>query len=153
MKWKIAVSILFSDYRRILLTSYLIFHSSCFALENNAESQNPTPVEQRQIKEQAIPSNFFALQLYKPTYILPYYFTGTPDNAAYESIDRTVQHSEIKYQISFKVPLYKNILNTSTSLYLGYTQLSYWQLYIHDPFFRETDYEPDLFLSSTINTG
>ncbi len=41
----------------------------------------------------------------------------------------------MKFQISFKVPIWKNILDYPSTLFLAYTQRSYWQAYAHDPFF------------------
>lgn len=114
----------------------------------------PGPVEERALKEKKIPPNFFAITFYKPTYVLPYYYTGSPYNSIYrnntpnnEGIDRT----EMQYQLSFKVPVWKNIFRQPSTLYLAYTQLSYWQAYNRTAFFRETDYEPELFLANEIN--
>jgi phospholipase A1 len=111
-------------------------------------------VEERALKENEIPPNFFAVTFYKPTYILPYYYTRSP----YESIYRNntpnnedIMRSEIKFQLSFKVPVWKNMFNRPSSLYLAYSQLSYWQAYNKTAFFRETDYEPELFVANEIN--
>jgi len=112
------------------------------------------PVKERERKEKQIPPNHFAISLYKPTYILPYYYTGSPANAIYENNtpnNESLKHSEVKYQLSFKVPAWKNILHRPTSLYFAYTQQSYWQVYNHKAFFRETDYEPEFFLATELN--
>ncbi|WP_425278264.1 phospholipase A [Coxiella endosymbiont of Ornithodoros amblus] len=39
------------------------------------------------------------------------------------------------------------MFGSSVSLDISYTQLSYWQFYAKSQFFRETNYEPQLFLS------
>ncbi len=112
------------------------------------------PIVQQTINEEKIPPNYFAIAFYKPTYILPYYFTGSPDNVVYRNNtpnDESLKHSEVKYQFSVKVPIWKNILDHPSSLFFAYTQLSYWQLYNKSAFFRETDYEPEAFLANETN--
>ena len=111
-------------------------------------------VEERADKEQIVPSNFFTIGFYKPNYVMPYYYTGSPYNSVYQNQtpqNEKLTRDEIKYQLSLKVPLWKNILGYPSTLYLAYTQLSYWQAYNKSAFFRETDYEPELFLANEIN--
>lgn len=114
----------------------------------------PNAVEVRAEKEQRASGNSFTVSFYKPNYVMPYYYTGSPYNKIY--LDETPQNEklkreEIKYQLSLKVPIWKNIFNYPSSIYLAYTQLSYWQAYNKSAFFRETDYEPELFLANEIN--
>lgn len=111
-------------------------------------------VEERALKESRIPPDFFAITFYKPTYILPYYYTGSPYQSVYNNMtpnDENIQRSELKYQLSFKVPIWRKVFHTGATLYLAYTQLSYWQAYNKNAFFRETDYEPELFLGNETN--
>jgi len=110
-------------------------------------------VEARAKKEEEIPPNYFAIAFHRPTYILPWYYTGSPDNAVYSGNtpnNEKLKNSEVKYQFSVKVPVWQHIFNHDSSLYLAYTQLSYWQLYNHNSFFRESDYEPEIFLSNEL---
>jgi len=53
---------------------------------------------------------------------------------------------EVKFQISFEVPLWTNLLNRPLDLYFGYTQLAFFQAYNkeYSSPFRETNYEPEL---------
>lgn len=113
----------------------------------------PNPVLERARKEEMIP-NFFGIAFYKPTYALPYYYTGSPDNKAYYGHtpnNEHIKHNEFKYQISLKVPIWKDMFHRPSSIYFAYTQLSYWQLYNHKTFIRETDYEPELFLQNKLD--
>lgn len=111
-------------------------------------------VHARATQEAKVQPNSFAFVSNKPSYLLPYYFTGSPDNSVYHGkypAGSSLKHNEIKYQISFKLPVWRNILNYPSTLYVGYTQLSYWQAYNKTAFFRETDYQPELFLANEIN--
>ena len=117
-------------------------------------SKTTSPVEERALKEKEIPPNFFTITFYKPTYILPYYYTRSPYDQVYVGNtpnNDPINRSEIKYQLSLKVPVLKNILQRPSNLYLAYTQLSYWQAYNNTAFFRQTDYEPELFLANEVN--
>ncbi len=102
-------------------------------------------------------SNPFNFSLYKPTYIIPiFHATEKPNSAvAVESGQPTndfpISPSEFDFQLSFKVPVWENIFVWPDTLYMAYTQDSYWQLYTDDPYFRETDYEPEVFLDNEIN--
>jgi phospholipase A1 len=112
------------------------------------------PVVERSKRENAASANTFAIAFHRPTYILPYYYTGTTYNRIYKNEtpnSETLKHNELKFQLSFKVPIWKNILNFPSTFYLGYTQMSYWQAYDKDPFFRSTDYEPELFIANELN--
>ncbi len=62
-----------------------------------------------------------------------------------------VQHSgrkdtETKFQISFKKSLAKNLFGIRNELFMGYTQTSWWQTSAKSSPFRETNYEPELFM-------
>ncbi|MEA3383792.1 MAG: phospholipase A [Campylobacterota bacterium] len=56
--------------------------------------------------------------------------------------------NEAQFQLSIKVPLYANFLNSGADLFSAYTQNSYWQVYNTDKSspFRETNYMPELFM-------
>jgi phospholipase A1 len=121
---------------------------------SNNHDLNLSPVVVRATNENRLLQNPFSIAFYKPTYILPYYYTRSPDNSVYAGETpegESLKKSEVKYQLSFKVPIWQRIFSTPTSMYFAYSQLSYWQLYDRDPFFRETDYEPEFFLSSEVN--
>lgn len=111
----------------------------------------PSAYEKKVNEQQEVAKNPLGIVLYKPTYILPYYYTQSPDFSAYENNtpdDQLVQRSEFKGQFSFMLPVVTDIFNQSdTDFNVAYTQLSYWQAYAASQYFRETDYEPEAFLS------
>ncbi|HKI81235.1 MAG TPA: phospholipase A [Pseudodesulfovibrio sp.] len=93
--------------------------------------------------------NPFHISLYKPTYVLPAYFTADPDQAVYAGNTpegQTIGHTEVKFQFSLKIPVITRIAGTRLSWFGAYTQLSYWQAYAKSAFFRESNYEPETFL-------
>ena len=62
--------------------------------------------------------------------------------------DVTLNETEVKFQISFKFMLWEKLFKKDIDFYFAYTQLALWQLYnsdISSPF-RDTNYEPELFL-------
>lgn len=124
------------------------------ALQPDTYNDFQGPVEARASIENNLQPNHFAITFYKPTYILPYYYTGSP----YESIyvnntpdNEQIQRYEVKFQLSFKVPVVKSLFRDGTNVYIAYTQLSYWQAYNHTAFFRSTNYEPEFFVANEIN--
>lgn len=145
------VMISFASYGEADQTDELVLNSN---LINPSLDTTPTPVEERAEKENIIPPNYFAITFYKPNYVLPFYYTASPYNKIYLNstpLHERIKKTEIKYQISLKVPIWKNIFGRASTLHFAYTQLSYWQAYNHTAFFRETDYEPEIFLANEIN--
>ncbi|MBS8241898.1 phospholipase [Marinobacter lipolyticus] len=104
--------------------------------------------------EQAIFSFSGSFVGHRPMYILPFTWVDTPNERPVSPrlgesrYDHSLDNEEAKYQISFKVPLLTGWLDGRTTMWFGYTQLSFWQVYNTDDSapFRETNYEPEIFL-------
>lgn len=93
----------------------------------------------------------FTLTARQPNYIMHTYLSS-PNQAPYEftgQADR-LQNSEIKFQLSFQSKLADNLFGTSSDLWFGHTQVSYWQLYNSDVSapFRETNYAPEVYMAT-----
>jgi len=102
-------------------------------------------VEQRAALEQPSRDNSFLISFYKPTYFLPAYYTVSPYREIYNGTNQqNLKNLEFKFQFSLKVPIIHQIFGYKSILYFAYTQLSYWQAYASSPFFRESNYEPEL---------
>lgn len=103
-------------------------------------------------QENGAKSSRFAILAHKPNYILPLSYVPSQKNHAYDSfIGRTgeLNNLEVKFQLSFKIPLYEDLLGGKADVYAAYTQLALWQAYnakISAPF-REINYEPEAFIS------
>jgi len=141
---------------RILIISLLFFISlDGYAgnMRNAKECCSTNLIEIQDANQSRIPP-FFGVAFYKPNYILPYYYTGSPYNNAYidnTPDDESINNSELKFQFSFKAPIWQNIFHSYSSLFVAYTQLSYFQLYNKKTFVRESDYEPEIFLANRFN--
>jgi phospholipase A1 len=93
----------------------------------------------------------FPIRLHRSNYFLPFTYNETPNEEPIQAADpdEEVKNWEVKFQISFKVKLWQDVLGKKMDLWVGYTQLSFWQLYNYEDSspFRETDYEPELLLN------
>lgn len=120
-----------------------------------AITTNKTSVLQKSLHRQAKElHNPLGILFYQPNYVMPFYYTGSTDQAVYQGHtpdNQKVKSEEFKFQISFQVPLWHNMFRIDhrpVSLNMSYTQLSYWQFYAKSQYFRETNYEPQVFLAS-----
>jgi len=97
----------------------------------------------------------FAVKFHRSNYILPFTYVEHPNEEPIREDDptRELKNPEVKFQLSFKVKLWQDILGRNMDLWFGYTQKSFWQLYDLDESspFRETDYEPELLLNFRTN--
>lgn len=126
-----------------------------FSLQEIYATQPPairksTLVEKKVEKEEEALQTAFSVVFYKQNYILPFYYTTSPYSQVYQSNtpeNNQIKKTEVSYQLSFKVPMWENMFASRSSLYVAYTQLAFWQAYNHLPFFRETDFEPEIFVT------
>ncbi|MEX1309193.1 MAG: phospholipase A [Candidatus Sulfomarinibacteraceae bacterium] len=93
----------------------------------------------------------YVITPYKPNYLMVGY-NPNPNNAPFqeafpdEEID--FKPAEVKFQISFMFPVAHNIFGDDGSVYVAYTNRSFWQVFdseLSSPF-RETNHEPEIWL-------
>ncbi|MCX5833453.1 MAG: phospholipase A [Deltaproteobacteria bacterium] len=97
----------------------------------------------------------FAVKFHRSNYILPFTYVEHPNEETIREADPTeeLKNPEIKFQLSFKVKLWQDILGKNMDLWFAYTQKSFWQFYNFEDSspFRETDYEPEILLNFRTN--
>lgn len=98
----------------------------------------------------------FRITAYRPTYALFARYSGNPNRrpstpAPGHQLDTplSLDNIEAKFQLSFKTKAAQNLFGDNGDLWFGYTQQSSWQVFnsINSAPFRETNYEPEAFLS------
>lgn len=124
-----------------------------YSLMETVTPTKSSALEERLESENLVSKTPFGISFFKPTYILPAYYTSSPYGTVYRGTtpdNQQIMPMEFKGQLSVKFPLVKNLIGKYSSLNLSYTQLSYWQFYAKSQYFRETDYEPALFWTDRI---
>lgn len=87
---------------------------------------------------QQILAKSFNLYPYEENYLLPFSYDTK------EKDDR--KQTEAKFQFSVKKPIISNFFKMNETIYFGYSQTSWWQLYEDSSPFRETNYRPEIFM-------
>lgn len=94
--------------------------------------------------------NPFMLYPYDTNYLL-YTYTDRINTKAIQSYDwaNDAHKDEVQFQISLGFPIWRGIVGDNSLLGASYTQRSFWQAFNSDASapFRETNYEPQLFLA------
>jgi phospholipase A1/A2 len=99
---------------------------------------------------------------YQPMYALPLFWTSkkneepsspNPRNDVTASEREDLNSVESKFQISMKTKALENIFGNNGDLWLGYTQMSHWQVYNSDESrpFHAVNYEPEAMLMFRTN--
>jgi len=94
---------------------------------------------------QQVAESTYSFKAHHSNYFLPIsyrYNSEYPDTNGHEALD-----VETEFQISIKYDYGANILGLNEVYTMAYTQLSFWQLYAPSAYFRETNYNPELFLT------
>ena len=93
----------------------------------------------------------FRFRPHRDNYVLFANYATSPNAAPYTQAsaserDGTLSHTEVAYQLGFKMKLVENAFRQPLDVWFGYTQNSFWQAYNRDAsrLFRETNYQPEL---------
>ena len=91
-------------------------------------------------------SQRFVISTHRPNYFL-YTYNSDPNEAPFGAPEGSLDNEEIKFQVSFKMPLATGLFGGNTDLLFAYTGAAWWQLFNEpaDNPFRETNYEPEVF--------
>ncbi len=123
---------------------YSLFFTIVLNLIGLSHAQ-PTPAEMRTALEHKWQAEGVPLIPHRPSYFFPFTYNTTP----HPTSRHRKQHKEAKFQLSFKALLSENLFKNRANFYFGYTQLSLWQIYDQERSapFRDTNFEPELFLT------
>ncbi|MDQ7988110.1 MAG: phospholipase A [Candidatus Dactylopiibacterium sp.] len=127
------------------------------AADAGLEADKPAVVTRRLQEEAAEYGKRYSITAHRLNYILPItYDQRRPSSEPFANDleeDARAQKIEMKYQFSFKVPLLLNAFDSGGSIFGGYTQRSFWQMYNNKASkpFRETNYEPEVWYQYPIN--
>jgi len=86
----------------------------------------------------------FNLRAYKENYFLPASYRYGRNILPFENHE--TKNIETEFQVSIRYDFASNILGLGELYSFGYTQRSWWQLYSESAFFRESNYQPELFV-------
>jgi len=118
-----------------------------------APADRPSAYQRRLAAEDQTRENPFVLTPHNPNYLLFWAYDTSPHGSAFQQAfpdeDIDLNDTEVKFQISFKYLLGKNLIKGNGDLYFAYTNRSFWQAYnkeISSPF-RDTNHEPEMWLS------
>ncbi|EXJ16412.1 phospholipase A [Imhoffiella purpurea] len=119
-------------------------------------STTPAASAARSLAEDLDRRRSLGVRLYRPNYLLPVTYNDNPNRNIPDEerldipfLGDALDNVEMKFQISFEVPLWTDILERDLDVYFAYTQLAFFQAYNQEyssPF-RETNYEPELGLN------
>lgn len=116
------------------------------------QPEMPSVVDSRLQQEFSAQERDYFLTAHRPNFILPVAYNSKPNNEPFLAIDPDapeLDKTEAEFQISIKFPLARDLWGDN-DLLLGYTTRSWWQVYNDDEnvssAFRETNYEPEVFL-------
>jgi len=120
----------------------------------HAPGKEPAPslMAERRAWEAKAEENPFAITPHRPNYILLASYNTTPNTepfmAEFPNAEEDIGHTEIKFQISLKFPIYKDTFIGGSDLYAAYTNRSFWQAYndLSAPF-RDINHEPEIWLA------
>ncbi len=138
------------------IAAFLVF------VANLAANEAVTPLEKvisvETLKDEKVKESIgdwmnekFGLTPYRPNYLLPFSYT-THNYKEWTPTDGEYKNIEAEFQVSLKMAFKRNLLGMGEIYYGAYSQRSFWQLYIESSPFRESNYNPELFVTFPVGS-
>ncbi len=93
--------------------------------------------------------SLYNIKAYNANYFLPISYRSNgqyPPTNGHEALN-----VETEFQFSIKYDFAANLFSLNEVYTVAYTQLSYWQLYAESAYFRETNYNPEFFVTFPVS--
>ncbi len=126
----------------IFLNISILFSQESYDIENVENSKTKASMQKW------LDGNF-GLKPYRVNYILPYGYREDSYVSKVPSIEYT--NIEAELQVSLKLQIFKDIFKLHERYYISYTQQAFWQLYANSAPFRESLYNPEVFIEFPID--
>lgn len=116
--------------------------------EKKPSTSGQSPLHARLDYEKSTWDKSYAISAYRPNYFLPLSYNSNPNNAPIEDTGETFENIELKFQISLKAPVIRNLFTPNNHLFFAYTNQTWWQGYNGNlsQAIRETNHEPELYV-------
>lgn len=116
---------------------------------NKARARQKLLAGERLRQEVASGFDPFILTPHRRNYLLPVTYNNDVNRPPWDKQypEDDMKHVEAKFQFSVKALILNDILWRGTSLWGGYTQTNWWQVYNESSPLREINYQPELFVN------
>lgn len=135
--------------RLIIGCIFLMVSFSAFSASDNSTNL----LEERLFKQRIAEADHLSFIPYRENYLIYSKLLDgvnqNPIDTAFPNEEHSFRDYELQFQFSFMVPIAVDMFDSPVSLYVAYTNRSFWQLFdIQDSKpFRETNHEPEIWLS------
>jgi len=94
--------------------------------------------------------SLYSIQAHKANYFLP--FSYRPSGEYPLTNGHEAKNIETEFQVSIKYDFGANVFGLNEVYSVAYSQQSFWQLYADSAYFRETNYNPEIFTTFPVTT-
>lgn len=92
--------------------------------------------------------DLYKLTVFDNNFILPIYQTQSANQAYYAPQNPNkgeISETNVQFQFSLKYGIARNLLTENDGFYIAYSQISNWQAYDDSAYFRDSQYQPQVF--------
>ena len=94
--------------------------------------------------------SLYSIKAYKSNYFLPVSYRDGGNYAVTNGHES--KEVETEFQVSIKFDFASNLLDLGEIYSVAYTQLAFWQVYSESAFFRETNYNPEIYMTIPLDS-